>query len=331
MRWLTGFFGRQRSPTTAKASTAAKPVPKTEPTPIDKSPDPDAVKQVGDALSKFLDEKEDSARLEQVKILKTLGQHSLAPLLHEAFDEYGDPSRESIDIYKIRLAVWCGCALHPQDFDLYYRTKYHKGRTRMLDEMRAINMTDGLNGKTYVHRLLSGASQLSSSSTTKPANATLGGLPELLNSGMEHYAKHAYLEAHKKFLSAADLGSAEARNMLGILYDNGFGVQRNQAEAMKWFEAAARDEYPPAMFCIGVLYRDGRGVSQDLCEAAKWIRKAADKGNDEAQFNLGVMYFRGDGVPQDTQQAGRWWRLAAEQGNANAKQNLSLLMSKRMI
>jgi ankyrin repeat protein len=109
---------------------------------------------VSDALSQFLEEKDAGARLKHVRALQTMGKRSLAPLLREAFAVDGDPQSEDIDIYKIRLAVWCGCALHPLEFGQYYRTRYREGRSRLLDEMRSINMKDGLGGQTYVHGLL---------------------------------------------------------------------------------------------------------------------------------------------------------------------------------
>jgi len=121
-------------------------------------------KRVSDALSKFLDEGDDNAKLEQVKIIKAMGQHSLIPLLQEAFDEYGDPSRQNINIYKIRLATWCGCALHPAEFGYFFRTQYQYGRSPMLDEMRTISMKDGMNGQTYVHILLETSNDAKSSS-----------------------------------------------------------------------------------------------------------------------------------------------------------------------
>jgi uncharacterized protein len=150
------FYKFKKVASSAKSSTlpAPPPVQTIEADPVDAS----NIKRVSDALSRFLDESEDVARLEQVKILKEMGQQSLAPLLYEAFDEYGDPSRQNINIYKIRVAVWCGCALHPKEFDHYYRTQYRNGRSQMLDEMRSINMKDGMSGQTYVHRLLAGHS-----------------------------------------------------------------------------------------------------------------------------------------------------------------------------
>jgi len=105
----------------------------------------------------------------------------------------------------------------------------------------------------------------------------------VLKTGMEAYAKRSYEDARASFLSAAEMNCAEAQSMLGVLYDNGFGVDRDYSEAMKWFSLASKKDYPPALFNIGVLYRDGHGVSKDYKVAADWIRKAAEKGYDEAQ------------------------------------------------
>jgi len=110
--------------------------------------------QVSNALSAFLNETSKAAWLKQVKILEATGGKSLVPLLREAFAEHGDPNTQNISVFKIRLAVWCGCALHPQEFSKYYHTQYIEGRSPDLDDMRAINMKDGMSGQTLVQRLL---------------------------------------------------------------------------------------------------------------------------------------------------------------------------------
>jgi TPR repeat protein len=334
VKWLSELFARKSSVTTPRTTTQPPPPPAQARGRKDDSPDANDMKQVSDALSKFLDESEDGARLKQVRVIKAMGSKSLAPLLHEAFNEYGDPTRQNINIYKIRVAVWCGCALHPEKFNQFYRTKYQNGRSRMLDEMRAINMKDGMNGETYVHRLLDDASAADSncSDNTTPAEPPAQSVEDLLKLGMKAYlgteAPRDYAEARKQFLTAAGMGSAAAQNMIGVLFDNGFGVTQDYQSALRWFRLAAEQGYAPAEFCIGVMHRDGRGVPKDYAEAAKWIRKSAEQGNDEAQFNLGVMFLYGYGVTQDFQQAARWWRSAADQGNANARKNLDLLRSK---
>jgi hypothetical protein len=135
-----------------------KTIPVREPDPTQSAPTANTTsqefRQVSDVLARFLDEEDESARLQHIITLQAMEEKSLAPLLHEAFAEHGDPTRQNINIYKIRLAVWCGCALHPKAFETYYRTQYRVGRSPRLDEMRGINMKDGMNLQTYVHRLL---------------------------------------------------------------------------------------------------------------------------------------------------------------------------------
>ena len=62
---------------------------------------------------------------------------------------------------------------------------------------------------------------------------------------------------------------------------------------------------------LGYVYENGWGVSQDYAEAAKWYRKAADQGIADAQANLGAMYELGNGVLQDYVLAYMWLNLAA--------------------
>jgi TPR repeat protein len=67
------------------------------------------------------------------------------------------------------------------------------------------------------------------------------------------------------------------------------------------------------------MYEHGWGVSQNYAEAMKWYRKAAEQGEATAQANLGFMYDRGQGVTEDVTQAAMWFSKAAEQGKAAAQ------------
>lgn len=62
---------------------------------------------------------------------------------------------------------------------------------------------------------------------------------------------------------------------------------------------AANQGDAEAQFAIGYGYAQGLGVQKDLAEAARWWRKAADQGNPAAQFNLGRAHMFGEGVPVD--------------------------------
>ena len=75
---------------------------------------------------------------------------------------------------------------------------------------------------------------------------------------------------------------------MGQHYYSGTGVERDFAEAVKWWRQAAEQGYAGAQYNLGVCYEKGEGVAQDSSEAVKWFRQAAEQGVAEAQFWLGV-------------------------------------------
>ena len=80
-----------------------------------------------------------------------------------------------------------------------------------------------------------------------------------------------------------------------------------------------------AQFNLGLMYENGRGVPKDDAEALKWWRKAADQGFAEAQYNLGLLYYNGEGVPKDLVQAHVWWNIAGAKGHEDAKNDLAIV------
>ena len=122
--------------------------------------------------------------------------------------------------------------------------------------------------------------------------------------------------------SKADAEDAEAQFNLGRAYANGWGVDQNDAEAVKWYSRAADNRNAKAQFNLGNWYAKGRGVPQDDAEAVKWYSRAAEQGLATAQNTLGVKYANGRGVEQDNVEAVKLYRHAAEQGFALAQANL---------
>ena len=116
----------------------------------------------------------------------------------------------------------------------------------------------------------------------------MAGMPTwtILGGGYQSYLKGDYTAAYDEWLPLAELGDAEAQFNLGVLYDEGAGVERN------------------------------------LTTAADWYRKAAEQGFIDAQTNLGIMYYHGLGVERDHELAAHWFRLAADQGDAEARDYL---------
>lgn len=67
-----------------------------------------------------------------------------------------------------------------------------------------------------------------------------------------------------------------------------------------------------AQYSLGNCYFYGFGVAKDQREAVKWLRKAAEQGFTAAQNDLGHCYYSGAGVERNTDEAHKWWRMAAE-------------------
>ena len=120
-------------------------------------------------------------------------------------------------------------------------------------------------------------------------------------------------------------GDAGAQFRVGLMHSTGEGMIQDQAEAARWYRAAAEQGHALAQNNLAAAYATGEGVDQDQTEAVRRYRVAAERGYDLAQYNLGAMYFTGDGVAQDFAKAAHWYRLAAEQGNALAQNNLGAM------
>ena len=137
-----------------------------------------------------------------------------------------------------------------------------------------------------------------------------------------------YKQAMQWYRLAADQGSPTAADAIGFLYKSGSGVTRNYGLAMQWFQKAAAQSDPQAQMQIGVLYQSGLGVKTDPAQALQWYRKAADQGNPVGQYLVGLMYEGGQGVAKNVTEAIAWYRKAAAQGNADAMDRLDALGAK---
>ena len=112
----------------------------------------------------------------------------------------------------------------------------------------------------------------------------------------------------------AEKGDARAQFNIGYLYANGWGVQRDLAEAVKWYRKAAEQGLEIAQHYLGLAYFNGDGVEHDDAEAARWFKRAAEQGFSRSQYMLGRMYLDGKGVPKDLVQGYAWVVLAGQRG-----------------
>jgi len=136
------------------------------------------------------------------------------------------------------------------------------------------------------------------------------------------------VEAVKLFRKAAEQGESDAQSRLGTMYRMGQGVAKDEVEAVKWYRKAAEQGNAYGQFSLGLMYANGLGIAKDDAEAVKWYRKAAEQGNANGQTNLGYAYEKGLGVAQSYEEAVKWYRKAAEQGNAPGQTNLGYAYEK---
>jgi hypothetical protein len=111
-------------------------------------------RHVSDVLFRFLGADEAAHQYHQIKILREMGKRSLAPLLHQAFSDDGDPAIRGVDGDKMELAVWCGCVLHPDEFTHNYQSRYQKSRSPQLNRTLATCVDAGMSRKNYIRKLL---------------------------------------------------------------------------------------------------------------------------------------------------------------------------------
>ena len=174
-------------------------------------------------------------------------------------------------------------------------------------------------------------------------------------------AKEHFGQAFKIFSAEAEKGDAEAQQYLGVLYEYGWGTEKNEPKAIEWYQKsagqgdasaqvklaqmledgrgtdkdlvkafewrlkAAQQEDEQAQRLVGDMFDEGRGTTKDLAKALHWYKKAAEQGNAEAQISVGVAYDNGSGVEKDSVKAFEWFKKAADQGNPHAMENLAIL------
>ena len=115
---------------------------------------------------------------------------------------------------------------------------------------------------------------------------------------------------------AAEQGNGNAQFNLGWMYENGRGVAKNEAEAVRWYRKAAEQGTAQAQCNLGGEYKNGRGVAKNDAEAARWFRKAAEQGDAQAQRTLALLYAMGSGVQKNYIEAYKWYNLCAASADA---------------
>jgi TPR repeat protein len=104
-----------------------------------------------------------------------------------------------------------------------------------------------------------------------------------------------YTEGAAKLRVAAFMGNSNAQSEMGDLYALGWGVPKNDDEAIAWYRRGgthgedAQDPAAPAMYYIGRKYLGGQGIPRNEAEAHKWFERSAQGGYAKATEQLARM------------------------------------------
>ena len=105
----------------------------------------------------------------------------------------------------------------------------------------------------------------------------------------------------------------------------GYGMTAREADAIKWYEKAARRGDARAMHNVGVMLVRGMGRPADPTEGRRWLTVSFERGIVESALMLGDMARRGTGGSPDARRAAAFFRWAAEHGDARGMHALANL------
>ena len=89
---------------------------------------------------------------------------------------------------------------------------------------------------------------------------------------------------------AVERGSPEAQMELAKLYEQGIGVDIDEARALELYQAAADQDFADAINDLGFLhYQGGLGLRPNPDKALELFERAADLRHPEAQFNFAAL------------------------------------------
>lgn len=114
------------------------------------------------------------------------------------------------------------------------------------------------------------------------------------------------------FAFASAVSAAEV-----VTFDEGVQLYNDEkyADALTVFTSLEARGEVRAAYALGVMYENGQGVEANIQKASNYYMKAAKQGHSDAQNNLGIMLLTGKGGKKDFEQAYQLFEQSASQNN----------------
>lgn len=125
--------------------------------------------------------------------------------------------------------------------------------------------------------------------------------------------------------SIAEISCQNGDSQSCVYLVNQMYQQNDNDSAKKWLEIAAKQNMPFAYTGLGLIYEEGRGVEKNEMRAKQFYEQAANFNDANAQYNLGAIYADSDNIANDYELARQWYEKAAEQNHIHAHIALAFL------
>lgn len=126
-------------------------------------------------------------------------------------------------------------------------------------------------------------------------------------------------------MKLAQKGNAEAQFKVGEMYETGFGVKKDMAEATSWITKAANQGHETAGFKLLYWDIEKNGITDANKGKYESLQAKADEGDPQAQYYVGKMYSRGVGVKRNSNKALGWLNKAALVGVLEAEREITMV------
>ncbi|XYI03782.1 tetratricopeptide repeat protein [Sorangium sp. So ce1128] len=152
------------------------------------------------------------------------------------------------------------------------------------------------------------------------------------NRGIDAARREMPADAVARFTSACDRGLAEGCYNLGLMVDEGVGVNKDTRRAATLyrkahdlFSAACDGGDTTSCHRVGMVYAGDRSAFRGDERDAGSYRASCDKGSTEDCYHLGLLFEGGIGVARDDRRAAALFAKACNKGSEAACMRLRLL------
>ena len=122
-----------------------------------------------------------------------------------------------------------------------------------------------------------------------------------------------------------DAGASDRCRRLGVTYQFGNFVPKDERRALSYYEIACKLGNPSACLSSGQMYEYHHGVEKDDARGAAFYKQSCDLGYSPGCANYAIMLETGRGVPKDLARATSLYDGACKEGAGLACDRLRVL------